>query len=86
MLASLYKKGSITFRKEQLNNRHNGLTRSLDNSLSILLLSPFGPEAYQVTRELSTFSSSNGKRVIVSNEEVISYEGTSNGIALPSSR
>ena len=59
---------------------------SLDNSLSILLLRPFRHEAFSVTRELSTFSTSNGKRVVVSNEEVISYGGTSGGVALPPSR
>ena len=44
--------------KEKLNSEQRGIASSLDNSLRMRLLRPFGPEALQVSRDLRDDSTS----------------------------
>ena len=56
--------------KDKLNSEQRGVESSLDNSLRMRLLRPFGPEALQVSRDLRDDSTSSGVIIIVSSTHV----------------
>ena len=72
--------------KEKLNSKQRGIASSLDNSLKMRLLRPFGPEALQVSRDLRDNSTSSGVIIIVSSTELVACGVKSGSTALLSSR
>ena len=59
--------------KDKLKSEQRGVESSLDNSLRMRLLRPFGPEALQVSRDLRDDSTSSGVIIIVSNLSFYSH-------------